>query len=45
MLLETIHHVRENHGDDRTLWGRLFGQEKNLTPGDRPYEPLPSRSG
>jgi type I restriction enzyme M protein len=31
MLLESIHHVRENHGDDRTLWGRLFGQEKNLT--------------
>lgn len=31
MLLEAIHHVRENHGDDRTLWGRLFGQEKNLT--------------
>jgi type I restriction enzyme M protein len=31
MLMEAIHHVRENHGDDRTLWGRLFGQEKNLT--------------
>ncbi len=31
MLLEAIHHVRENHGDDRTLWGRLFAQEKNLT--------------
>jgi type I restriction enzyme M protein len=31
MLLEVIHHVKENHGDDRTLWGRLFGQEKNLT--------------
>ena len=31
MLLEAIHHVRENRGDDRTLWGRLFGQEKNLT--------------
>ncbi len=31
MLLEAVHHVRENHGDDRTLWGRLFGQEKNLT--------------
>jgi type I restriction-modification system DNA methylase subunit len=25
------HHVRENHGDDRTLWGKLFAQEKNLT--------------
>lgn len=31
MLLEGIHHVRESHGDDRTLWGKLFGQEKNLT--------------
>ncbi len=31
MLLEAIHHVREKHGDARTLWGKLFGQEKNLT--------------
>jgi type I restriction enzyme M protein len=31
MLLEAIHHVKKNHGDDRTLWGKLFGQEKNLT--------------
>jgi type I restriction enzyme M protein len=31
MLLEAIHHVKEKHGDDRTLWGKLFGQEKNLT--------------
>jgi len=31
MLLEAIHHVRERHEDDRTLWGRIFGQEKNLT--------------
>ncbi len=31
MLLEAIHHVRENHGDVRLLWGKLFGQEKNLT--------------
>jgi type I restriction enzyme M protein len=31
MLLEAIHHVREKHGDVRTLWGKLFGQEKNLT--------------
>ncbi len=23
--------LRANHGDDRTLWGKLFGQEKNLT--------------
>lgn len=31
MLLEAIHHVRARQGDDRTLWGKLFGQEKNLT--------------
>src|ERR1019366_3562216 len=31
MLLEAIHHVRESHGDARTLWGKIFGQEKNLT--------------
>lgn len=31
MLLEAVHHVRASHGDDRTLWGRLFAQEKNLT--------------
>jgi type I restriction enzyme M protein len=31
MLLEAIHHVREQQGDARTLWGRLYGQEKNLT--------------
>jgi len=31
MLLEAIQHVRQNHGDDRMLWGKLFGQEKNLT--------------
>jgi type I restriction enzyme M protein len=31
MLLEAIHHVKENHGDDRTLWGKIFGQERNLT--------------
>ena len=31
MLLEAVNHVRLNHGDDRTLWGRLFAQEKNLT--------------
>lgn len=31
MLMEAIHHVRKQHGDDRTLWGKLFGQEKNLT--------------
>ena len=31
MLLEAIHHVKANHGDDRTLLGKLFAQEKNLT--------------
>ena len=31
MLLETLHHVREQGGDDRLMRGRLFGQEKNLT--------------
>jgi type I restriction enzyme M protein len=31
MLLEAIHHVRERHEDTRTLWGKLYGQEKNLT--------------
>jgi len=31
MLMEAIHHVQETRGDVRTLWGKLFGQEKNLT--------------
>ena len=31
MLLEAIHHVQETQGDVRTLWGKLCGQEKNLT--------------
>jgi len=31
MLLETLHHVRADGGDDRLMLGRLFGQEKNLT--------------
>lgn len=31
MLIEAIHHVKENGGNIRTLWGKLFGQEKNLT--------------
>ncbi len=31
MLLEALHHVKETHGDVRTLWGKLYGQEKNLT--------------
>lgn len=31
MLLEAIQHVRENGGRVERLYGRLFGQEKNLT--------------
>lgn len=31
MLIEAIHHVSETGGNVRTLWGKLFGQEKNLT--------------
>jgi type I restriction enzyme M protein len=31
MLLEATTHVREAGGNVRLLWGKLFGQEKNLT--------------
>ncbi len=31
MLLEAVHHVGEQGGNVRTLWGKLYGQEKNLT--------------
>ena len=31
MLLEAVNHVRRNKGDIKTLFGKLFGQEKNLT--------------
>jgi type I restriction enzyme M protein len=31
MLLEAINHVRARNEDDRSLWGKLLGQEKNLT--------------
>ncbi|MCA9124035.1 MAG: SAM-dependent DNA methyltransferase [Planctomycetaceae bacterium] len=31
MLIEAIHHVKEAGGNVRTLWGKLYGQEKNLT--------------
>jgi type I restriction enzyme M protein len=31
LLLEAIQNVRRKHGDARTLWGKLYGQEKNLT--------------
>ncbi len=31
MLLEAVHHVKEAGGNVKTLWGKLYGQEKNLT--------------
>jgi type I restriction enzyme M protein len=31
MLLAAGEHVREAHGDVKRLWGKLYGQEKNLT--------------
>jgi type I restriction enzyme M protein len=31
MLLAAVQHVREKHGDIKRLWGKLYGQEKNLT--------------
>jgi type I restriction enzyme M protein len=31
MLLAAVQHVKEQHGDVKRLWGKLFGQEKNLT--------------
>lgn len=31
MLLAAVQHVLEAHGDVKRLWGKLFGQEKNLT--------------
>lgn len=31
MLIEAIQHVKEAGGNVKTLWGKLFGQEKNLT--------------
>lgn len=31
MLLAAVQHVKETHGDTKCLWGKLFGQEKNLT--------------
>lgn len=30
MLIEVIEHVRENDGEPRSLWGKLYGQEKVL---------------
>ncbi|MGY6215778.1 type I restriction-modification system subunit M [Methylolobus aquaticus] len=31
MLLAAVQHVQEQHGDVKRLWGKLYGQEKNLT--------------
>lgn len=31
MLLAAVQHVHERHGDVKRLWGKLYGQEKNLT--------------
>ena len=31
MLLAAVQHVKERDGDVKRLWGKLFGQEKNLT--------------
>ena len=31
MLLATIEHVKRNGGDPRTFFGKIYGQEKNLT--------------
>ena len=31
MLLAAVQHVKDEHGDTKRLWGKLFGQEKNLT--------------
>lgn len=30
MLIETVKHVKEEGGDPRLLFGRIFGQEKNI---------------
>ena len=31
MLLAAVQHVKDRQGDVKRLWGKLFGQEKNLT--------------
>lgn len=31
MLLAAVEHVQDRHGNVKLLWGRLYGQEKNLT--------------
>ena len=44
MLLAAVEHVREGGGDPRTFFGKLYGQEKNLTTSfGCPHEPVPAR--
>ncbi len=31
MLLAAVQHVKEQYGDVKRLWGKLYGQEKSLT--------------
>ncbi len=31
MLLAAVQHVQDRHGEVKRLWGKLYGQEKNLT--------------
>jgi type I restriction enzyme M protein len=31
MLLAAVQHVKDKHGNVKRLWGKLYGQEKNLT--------------
>ena len=31
MLLAAVQHVKDMHGNVKRLWGKLYGQEKNLT--------------
>lgn len=31
MLIEVVHHVKQTGGRAQLLWGKVFGQEKNLT--------------
>ncbi len=43
MLLEAVNHVRDAGGDIRKFFGKLYGQEKNLTTSAiAPDEPLPA---
>jgi len=31
MLLAAVQHIKDKHGEVKRLWGKLYGQEKNLT--------------